>query len=628
MTIRRMTVAQATIHFLAAQYSQRDGIRQRLIPGAFGIFGHGNVTGLGQALEEIGASLRDNGTDFPFIRAQNEQAMVHSAVAFAKMKNRLQTWVCTSSVGPGATNMITGAALATVNRLPVLLLPGDTFANRIPHPVLQQLEHPSSQDMSVNDCFRPVSRYFDRINRPEQLLSSLPEAMRVLTDPAETGAVTIAMPEDVQTEAFDFPESFFAPRIWNVRRTAPTDDDSSMALEMIARARKPLIIAGGGAIYADASESLATFASRYSIPVAETQAGKGVLPWNHPWNLGPVGANGGSAANAWAKDADLVIALGTRLADFTTASKTAFQNPHVQFIGINANAADAVKLGAYAIIADAKATLDNWNLSDMPPETRSTDIASLKAVWDGQVDKLRTPIEGRPVTQANIIGAVNDVAGPRDVVVCAAGGMPADLLKLWRPEDPKGYHVEYGYSCMGYEIAGALGVKMADPDREIYVMVGDGSYLMLHTEIVTSIQEGLKLTIILVDNGGFQCIRGLQMESGSPSFGNELRYRNVASDRLDGEFVPVDFVRNAESLGAVAISTDTIAKFLQALEHAKSLDRTVLIYIRADSETRVPGFGGWWDVPIAEVSSETGVNEAKRAYDETRQHQRYLPAGR
>lgn len=627
MTTRRLTVAQATIHFLAAQYSQRDGVRQRLIPGAFGIFGHGNVTGLGQALEEVGASLRSEGADFPFIRAQNEQAMVHSAVAFAKMKNRLQTWVCTSSVGPGATNMITGAALATVNRLPVLLLPGDTFANRIPHPVLQQLEHPSSQDMSVNDCFRPVSRYFDRINRPEQLLTSLPEAMRVLTDPAETGAVTIAMPEDVQTEAFDFPESFFTARIWNVRRTAPTDEESSIALDLIARARKPMIIAGGGAIYADASDSLATFVSRYGIPVAETQAGKGVLPWNHPWNLGPIGSNGGSAANAWAKEADLVIAIGTRLADFTTASKTAFQNPDVQFIGINANAADAAKLGAHAIVADARATLDSWNRFEAKQATRSATVASLKTVWDGQVDELRTPIDGRPITQANIIGAVNDATGPRDVVVSAAGGMPGDLLKLWRPEDPKSYHVEYGYSCMGYEIAGALGVKLAEPDREVYVMVGDGSYLMLHTEIVTSIQEGLKLTIVLVDNGGFQCIRGLQMESGSPSFGNELRYRNLASDRLDGDFVPVDFVRNAESLGAVAISTNTLAEFSQALKDSRSLDRTVLIYIRADSETRVPGFGGWWDVPIAEVSGEASVNDAKRAYDETRQKQRFLPAG-
>jgi 3D-(3,5/4)-trihydroxycyclohexane-1,2-dione acylhydrolase (decyclizing) len=622
-----MTVAQATIRFLSAQYSQRDGVRQRLIPGAFGIFGHGNVTGLGQALEETGAALRESGADFPFIRAQNEQAMVHSAVAFAKMKNRLQTWACTSSVGPGATNMITGAALATVNRLPVLLLPGDIFANRVPHPVLQQLEHPGGPDMSVNDCFRPVSRFFDRIYRPEQLLASLPEAMRVLTDPAETGAVTIAMPEDVQTEAFDFPESFFADRIWNVRRAAPTDEETSIALDLIARAERPLIIAGGGVLYSEASNALDAFATRIGIPVAETQAGKGSLAWNHPWNLGPIGANGGSAANSWAHDADLVIAIGTRLADFTTASKTAFQNPDVQFIGVNVNASDAVKLGAHAIVADARASLDAWNKPNATHESRSATIAALKVVWDSEVDDLRDPVEGAQATQANVIGAVNDVANTRDVVVCAAGGMPGDLLKLWRTEDPKGYHVEYGYSCMGYEIAGALGVKMAEPDREVYVMVGDGSYLMLHTEIVTSIQEGLKLTIVLVDNGGFQCIRGLQMESGSPSFGNELRFRDPGSDRLDGPYVPVDFVKNAESLGATAFATSNLEQFRKALENAKSIDHTVLIYVRVDSEVRVPGFGGWWDVPIAEVSEETGVLDAKRAYDEARQQQRYLAPG-
>jgi 3D-(3,5/4)-trihydroxycyclohexane-1,2-dione acylhydrolase (decyclizing) len=627
MSIRRLTVAQATIEFLAAQYSQRDGVRQRLIPGAFGIFGHGNVTGLGQALEETGASLQARNIDFPFIRVQNEQAMVHSAVAFAKMKNRLQTWACTSSVGPGATNMVTGAALATVNRLPVLLLPGDTFSNRIPHPVLQQLEHPQSGDISVNDCFRPVSRYFDRIYRPEQLLSSLPEAMRVLTDPAETGAVTLAMPEDVQTEAFDFPESFFADRVWSVRRATPTDEEITVTIDLIARAERPFIIAGGGVLYSEASEALNSFATSFGIPVGETQAGKGALPWDHPWNLGPVGANGGSAANAWAKDADLVIAIGTRLADFTTASKTAFQNPDVRFVGINVNAADAAKLGALSVSADARAALESLSRAEFRPTGHESTVRQLKSVWDGQVDGLRSPQAGTQVTQANVIGAVNDASAPTDVVVCAAGGMPGDLLKLWRTQDTKGYHVEYGYSCMGYEIAGALGVKMADPEREVYVMVGDGSYLMLHTEIVTSIQEGLKLTIVLVDNSGFQCIRGLQMSSGSPSFGNELRFRDERTQRLDGPFVPVDFVRNAESLGAKAYDTNSLEEFRAALEDAKSVNQTVLIYVRVDTEARVPAFDGWWDVPIAEVSSETSVNEAKRAYDEARQRQRFFAPG-
>jgi 3D-(3,5/4)-trihydroxycyclohexane-1,2-dione acylhydrolase (decyclizing) len=618
---RRLTVAQATIRFLAAQYSERDGVRQRLIPGVFGIFGHGNVTGLGQALEEVGH-------DVPFIRAQNEQAMVHSAVAYAKMKNRLQAWACTSSVGPGATNMVTGAALATVNRLPVLLLPGDIFANRAPHPVLQQLEYPLGPDISANDCFRPVSRFFDRINRAEQLLASLPEAMRVLTDPAETGAVTIAMPEDVQTEAFDFPESFFADRTWKIRRTQPSDEETVDTWNLIANAKRPIIIAGGGVLYSEASDELDRFVTNHGIPIAETQAGKGSLPWNHPWNLGPIGANGGSAANAWARDADLVIAIGTRLADFTTASKSAFQNPDVTFIGVNVNASDAAKLGAHTVVADARTTLESWNeLVAQVDNDRQAEIAALKATWDSQVDELRTPNAAAEPTQANVIGAVNDASGHRDVVVCAAGGMPGDLLKLWRPVDPKGYHVEYGYSCMGYEIAGGLGVKMADPEREVYVMVGDGSYLMLHTEIVTSIQEGLKLTIVLVDNSGFQCIRGLQMNSGSPSFGNELRFRDPKNNRLDGPFIPIDFVKNAESLGAKAYDTNSLDEFRDALEASKADDRTVLIYVRVDTETSVPGFDGWWDVPIAEVSAEQSVNDAKRAYDEARQQQRYFAPG-
>jgi len=623
MSTRRLTVAQATIRFLSAQYSQRDGVRQRLIPGVFGIFGHGNVTGLGQALDEVGE-------DLPFVRAQNEQAMVHSAVAYAKMKNRLQAWMCTSSIGPGATNMVTGAALATVNRLPVLLMPGDIFANRVPHPVLQQVEHPLGPDISANDCFRPVSRFFDRIYRPEQLLASLPEAMRVLTDPAEAGAVTIAMPEDIQTEAFDFPESFFAERTWHVRRAEASREEFDTAADIIARAERPLIIAGGGVLYSEASEALDSFVTTHGIPVAETQAGKGALPWNHPWNLGPVGANGGSAANAWAHDADLVIAIGTRLADFTTASKTAFQHPEVQFIGINVNASDAAKLGANTVVADAQAALRRLN--ELVPVSKSIpgrqeQVAALKTRWDEQVDALRKPVSAPVPTQANVIGVVNEVANDRDVMICAAGGMPGDLLKLWRTVDPKGYHVEYGYSCMGYEIAGGLGVKMAAPDREVYVMVGDGSYLMLHTEIVTSIQEGRKLTIVLVDNSGFQCIRGLQMSSGSPSFGNELRYRDPQSGRLDGPFVPVDFVKNAESLGAIAVETSSLEELRQALEDAKSNDRTTLVSIRVDTEARVPSFDGWWDVPIAEVSDEAGVNTARLEYEEAAQAQRYFAPG-
>ncbi len=623
MTTFRLTMAQALVKFLTAQYTSRDGVEQRLIPGVFGIFGHGNVTGLGQALEEYGR-------DLPFYRPQNEQAMVHTAAAYAKMKNRLQTFACTSSVGPGATNMLTGAALATVNRLPVLLLPGDTFGNRIPHPVLQQLEYPLSPDVSVNDAFRPLSRFWDRITRPEQLLASLPEAMRVLTDPADTGAVTIALPEDVQTEAYDYPSSFFEQRTWKVRRPVPNQEDLKDAAFQIARAERPLLIAGGGVIYSEASEALAAFTHRLGIPVAETQAGKGAIPWDHPWNVGPVGSAGGLAANRLAKDADLVIAVGTRLGDFATASKTAFRNPDVQFLNINVSAFDAHKMRGTPLVGDARATLDA--LRSIEGQTYASGLRSglekevldVSAAWKQAVDELVAANSGSELTQAQVIGAVNSAAGPKDVVVCAAGGMPGDLLKLWRTRDPKGYHVEYGYSCMGYEIAGGLGVKMAAPEREVFVMVGDGSYLMLHTEIVTSIQEGLKLVIVLVDNGGFRCIRDLQTSSGSPAFGNELRFREPVSGRLEGEFVPVDFVRNAESLGAIARSATTIDELRDALDAARSDDRTTLVYVPLTSQEAVPSFESWWDVPIAEVSEQESVTSARARYEEGRSRQRHF----
>jgi 3D-(3,5/4)-trihydroxycyclohexane-1,2-dione acylhydrolase (decyclizing) len=460
-----LTAAQAIVKFLQSQFVKRDSIEQRMFAGIFGIFGHGNVSGLGQAIEEYGDEL-------PYIKPQNEQAMVHSSIAYARMKNRLQMYACTSSVGPGATNMITGAATASINRLPVLLLPGDIFSNRIPNPVLQQLEFPLSQDVSVNDCFRPVSKYWDRINRPEQLLASLPEAMRVLADPAETGAVTIALPEDVQTEAFDFPAHFFEPRVHHVVRRRATEDELQRALELIASAARPLIVAGGGVIYSDATEALGTFCERFGIPCVTTQAGTGALPWNHPWNAGPVGSNGGIAANRLAAGADVVIAIGTRLSDFTTASRTAFQHPDVRFVGINVNAMDAHKAGAAAIVADARSALEQLSealrATGFSTDARLGDeVESLRAEWHRITDEYRTPREGQQLTQAQAIGIVNDAAEEKDVVVCAAGGMPGELLKLWRPFDPKGYHVEYGYSCMGYEIAGGLGVKMADPDRGV-----------------------------------------------------------------------------------------------------------------------------------------------------------------
>ncbi len=623
MTSIRVTGAQAIVRYLAAQYTSRDGVKQPLFAGMFGIFGHGNVTGLGQALEEHKDLLT-------YYRPQNEQSMVHTAVAYAKMRNRLQTFACTSSVGPGATNMVTGAALATVNRLPVLLLPGDIFASRRPHPVLQQLEQPYTQDISVNDAFRPVSRFFDRIYRPEQLLSSLPEAMRVLTDPAETGAVTLALPEDVQTEAFDVPEVFFEERVWYVRRPTPDEEALTEAARWIAEARRPLIIAGGGAIYSDSSDALHGFSSAAGIPVAETQAGKGILPWDDQWNVGPIGANGGIAANRLARDADLVIAVGTRLGDFATSSKTAFQNPDVRFIGINIASMDAYKMGALSLVGDARATLHALHENVLTGgnghrDSESADrVAALKDEWNALVDNQRALTPDGELTQAQVIGIVNEAAGSQDTVVCAAGGMPGDLLKLWRTQHPKGYHVEYGFSCMGYEIAGGLGVKMAAPDSEVFVMVGDGSYLMLHTEIVTAVQEGQKLIIVLVDNGGFQCIRGLQMSSGSPSFGNELRYRDAATGTLSGGYVPIDFVKNAESLGARAIAANGPEELRSALEEAKAETRTTLVYVHVDPDSGVPNYEGWWDVPIAEVSQEDAVNSTRAHYEKDLGRQRWF----
>ena len=618
----RLTMAQAVVKYLGQQYIERDGVEQPFFAGVWGIFGHGNVAGMGQALEELQDEVN-------YHRPQNEQAMVHTAAAYAKMKNRLQTFACTSSIGPGATNMITGAATATVNRIPVLLLPGDIFASRRPDPVLQQLEYPLSLDVSVNDAFQPVSRFWDRINRPEQILASLPEAMRVLTDPAETGAVTVCLPQDVQTEAYDYPASFFRKRVWRVQRTVPPAEQLQRAVEAIGRAKNPVIIAGGGVIYSEATAALSDFADALGIPVVETQAGKGALPWNHAWNAGPVGSNGGLAANRLSRDADLVIAVGTRLSDFTTASHTQFQNPDVEFVSINVASRDAFKFGALPLVGDARATLDALREGAAAAKVRTSAdygdrVESLKAEWDAAVDGIRAVETPENLTQANVIGIVNEASGPRDVVVCAAGGMPGDLLKLWRPVDPKGYHLEYGFSCMGYEIAGGLGVKMADPSREVFVMVGDGSYLMLHTEIVTSLEEGQKIIVVVVDNSGYQCIRNLQMSTGSPSYGNELRYRDPKTGILDGPYIPIDFAANAASLGAVAMRAESETELREALERAKQETTTTVIHVPVQKHANVPGFESWWDVPVAEVSSVATVREAREEYVENEAKERFF----
>ena len=618
----RITTAAAIVRFLQVQYVRRDGVDHRLINGVCGIFGHGNVTGFGQALEEHG------GRALRYYQPKNEQAMVHTATAFAKTRRRLGTLACTSSVGPGATNMLTGAATATVNRLPVLLLPGDIFANRRPAPVLQQLENPTSQDLSVNDCFRPVSRYWDRINRPEQILAALPEAMRVLADPAETGAVTIALPEDVQAEAFDCPVSFFQKRVYEIHRTVPVAAQVAEAVRLLRAARRPLLVAGGGVHYSDACAELQKFAETTRIPVAVTQAGKGALLESHVRGLGAVGVTGTLAANRIAADADVVLVVGTRLSDFTTASKTQFQHPRVRFIAINVHAADAAKHGALSLVGDARATLaalrrglGSWQA----PAAHGRAVARAKADWQKPWQAMASPrrrsADGK-IFQSEVIRVLNEFCDANSTVVHASGGIPGDIHKLWRGKSSTDYHSEYGYSCMGYEIAGALGVKLAAPEREVYAFLGDGSYLMLNHEIVTAVQEKAKLTVVLNDNGAFGCIHGLQKACGGRSFGNEFRRRSRASDRLDGATVSVDYVANARSLGATVFSAHNAASLRLALQAARQSPNTCLIYVPVSSDSVMRGFS-WWDVPPAAISAVPGVRAARSRYERALKRQRY-----
>jgi 3D-(3,5/4)-trihydroxycyclohexane-1,2-dione acylhydrolase (decyclizing) len=626
MGTMRLTMAQALVRFLANQYVERDGMEQRFFAGCFGIFGHGNVAGVGQALQQYGKELT-------YYQARNEQAMVHTAVAYARQKNRLQTLACTTSIGPGATNMVTGAALATINRLPVLLLPGDVFATRRPDPVLQQLEAPHDGDLTVNDCFRPVSKYWDRINRPEQLIPAALAAMRVLTNQAETGTVTLALPQDVQAEAYDFPEEFFEKRMWRVTRPLPDAGALERAAALIREARRPMIVSGGGTIYSEATDALRRLAEQTGIPVGETQAGKGSMPYDHPLALGAIGATGTFAANHVAREADVVIGVGTRWTDFTTASKTAFQNPEVRFVNVNVADLDTVKHAGVSLVGDARATLEALLevLSGFEVEEGYREqSARLSKEWDREVERLYSLGHGPLPAQSEVIGTVNTFSEPEDVVVCAAGSMPGDLHKLWRTRDPKGYHVEYGYSTMGYEIAGGLGIKMAAPEREIYVMCGDGSYLMMSAEIVTSIQEGYKLTVVLVDNSGFASIGALSRSVGSQGFGTQVRYRKDGSLGLDteqdsGEVLPVDLATNAESFGAHVIRTRTVGELKGALADAKEVDRTVVIYIPVDRYEGVPNYESFWDVPVAEISEMESVQAARKEYAEGRQaERRYL----
>jgi 3D-(3,5/4)-trihydroxycyclohexane-1,2-dione acylhydrolase (decyclizing) len=595
-------MAQALVRFLAQQYVERDGVEQRFFAGCWGIFGHGNVAGIGQALSQFPEALR-------YHQARNEQSMVHIAVGYSRMKDRLSTFACTSSIGPGATNMVTGAALATINRLPVLLLPGDVFASRAPDPVLQQLEVPSRGDMTVNDAFQAVSRYWDRIVRPEQIIPAALNAMRVLTDPAETGAVTLALPQDVQTEAFEVPKEFLAKRVWHIERRPPDAAAFARAIELINAARRPLIVAGGGVIYSGATEILRVFAERSGIPVAETQAGKGSLPYDHPLALGAIGATGTLAANRVARDADVVIGIGTRWTDFTTASKSVFADQSVRFINLNVASVDAFKLNALPLVCDARAGLEALAGTEWVVDERyRTKAEKLRAEWDAEVQKLYANNK-TPPAQSAVIGAVNAASGPRDVVVGAAGSLPGELHKLWQTRDPKGYQVEYGYSTMGYEIPGGIGVKLAAPDREVFVMLGDGSYLMSPGELTTAVTEGAKLIVVLVDNHGFASIGALSRSLGSEGFGTKSP-------------LAIDFVTNAASLGARAVRVRTIADLRVALADAKAATETTVIVIETDPEAGVPSYESWWEVVPAEISEQAGVRTARQEWSANKKRQR------
>lgn len=612
-------MAQALLRFLDAQYVERDGVEHKFVKGVMGIFGHGNVTGIGEALERDAGSL-------VFIQGKNEQGMAHAAAAYAKQCNRLSIYACTTSIGPGALNMVTAAATATVNRIPLLLLPGDIFADRQPDPVLQQIEHPMDYTISANDAFKPVSRYWDRVLRPEQLMASLLQAMRVLTDPADTGAVTIALPQDVQAEAYDYPEAFFRKRVHAIDRRPPAQAALERAVALLQGKRHPVIVAGGGVHYAQATDTLREFAERFRIPVTETQAGKSVLPWNHPLNLGAGGATGTLAANRMLAQADLIIAVGTRLSDFTTASKTAFANPGADVLSINVAHFDAVKMEGLPLTADAKLALealaDKLAANDYRNAHDAAAIAALKQEWDAEVDRLFALEHAQGLAQTRVLGIIQQFIRPEDVIVCAAGSLPGDLHRVWRPQLPKTYHMEYGFSCMGYEVAGAFGVKLAQQQGDVYALVGDGSFLMLHSELVTSLQENRKIIVLLFDNHGFQCIHNLQRGHGSDGFGNEFRQRSDKDGRLTGPELPIDFRGLAASLGCAAFAAHDAESLETALADARAADRSALVHIAVVPGTNTDGYESWWRVDGAEVSKGERVVQARKSNDEIRRSAR------
>ena len=615
----KLTMAQAIIRYLNNQYVERDGKENKFIAGVWGIFGHGNVAGIGEALEQ--------NKDLKHFLPRNEQAMVHTAVAYAKQNKRMKIFACTSSIGPGATNMVTAAAGATINRLPVLLLPGDIFSRRIVAPVLQQLEHTNSPDISVNDCFKPVSVFWDRINRPEQIISSLPEALRVLTDPIATGAVTLSLPQDVQAEAYDYPDHLFNKRVWAVPRNMPSEESLASAAAIIKKATNPVIIAGGGVIYSDAEKALNEFCNNTGIPVGETQAGKGAIPWNHSQSLGAIGVTGTSAANIISRDADLIICIGTRLSDFTTASKTLFQHPSVTFLSINVSPFDAHKHSSVSLIGDAKKSLETLNYIlkndgfSISVKYRA-EIKQQKNNWNQEVDRIFNLKNKPAVSQGEVIGLISDCMTEDDTVVCAAGSLPGDMHKLWRTVNGNQYHMEYGYSCMGYEIAGGLGIRMAKQSGEVFVMVGDGSYLMMNSEIVTAVQENQKLIIVLINNHGFGSINGLSLSLGSDGFGNQYRQREKETGEYTGDELPVDYTAHAKSMGIDAVKVKTKQRLEKSIRQARENDGSTLIEILVDRSVGVPGYEAWWDVPVAEVSESDRVTKIRKEYDKKKKGER------
>ncbi|MYS93101.1 MULTISPECIES: 3D-(3,5/4)-trihydroxycyclohexane-1,2-dione acylhydrolase (decyclizing) [Streptomyces] len=611
-TTRRLTTAQALVRFLSAQYTERDGVRRRLIAGTWGIFGHGNVAGVGQALLEAGEHV------MPFHQGRNEQSMVHAAVGYARQLNRLSAQAVTTSIGPGATNLVTGAALATINRLPVLLLPGDYFATHSADPLLQQLEHPVEADVSVNDTLRPVSRYFDRITRPEALIPSALQAMRVLADPAETGAVTLALPQDVQAEAYDWPEEFFAERVWYVRRPAPDPVELTAAVEAIRSAKRPLIVAGGGVHHSEAETALQAFVDATGIPVASTQAGKGALRYDHPADLGGIGHTGTAVSDDLARTADLVIGVGTRYTDFTTASGTLFQNPGVRFLNLNITGFDAHKLAARTLVCDARAGLELLREALAGHRVEASYEAEYRAGkerWDEVVEAAyRAGDENAVPTQTQVLGALDAAVGDDDVVINAAGSLPGDLHKLWRSRSPRQYHLEYGYSCMGYEIPAGIGVQQAAPGTPVWALVGDGTYLMMPTEIVTAVQEGLPVNIVLIQNHGYASIGGLSEETGGERFGTAYRFR-AADGTFTGAPLPVDLAANAASLGMDVLRAKTVRELREALATARASDRPTCVYVETDPAPTAPPAEAWWDVPVAETASREAAVAARERYD-------------